>query len=795
MHRIRGKAALVAGVAVLAGAGTAFGAFQELPLGGQVNDDVAAGISPADPVNLVDPDPTNADVVAGSLVAGNPRVPWAIFQQREKAAAKPDQIFVRAFKGGAWSTQGNGTAGGLSSAAPTFTGSLNFDQAVDGEVPSIDFAGPGRAVPWATWYEDSTPGFSAKKQIFTSRFHPSTDANNPNKWEFAGQNRAGGGTPVPSLNIHTDQDAINPAIAGGSAADPTKPGPWITWQETGANAPGLAKQQIFVAKPSGANPANCNGFKLGNANLANAPVGGFCFGQVGIERLGADPTLNVDRTRDGVEPDIAFTGPSDAVPWVVWYEQNPTQTTGVNKLHDNEMVFAAKAVAPGTPPPTGTVDGGFDWTAVGNNGQGVLDNTAGNGGVCAANAQSEAACSLNANPDAEAEDVRVASGTMTAGNPTVPWVVWDEGPLNGNPDDNDVFVSRLVGAGAAARFVIANGGLPVAKGTRADITFSGNTPYISWHRGGKALYGHLVTPDSFVKDNGPAGTTVSADVRAPISSTCTADPFTTDGAACQGATQGTPFFLFTDGDVDHAKLLAQAYQTDAPVTGGADAVTQTTAQVSATVNTQGSPAGVQFEFGTTTSYGSATGVQHLSPGDDTPQAFSATLGGLPAGTTIHYRAVAFTDFGRVPGADRTLVTAAAGGTGGGGSGSGGGSGGGGGKRRAAPVHVKLKVAKTTLGHVLAAKSLRVTVRADRASTVKVTATTKVRVGKRSRTVTLGSGKVRFTKAGSKTLTIKLGSHARSVLRHLSKVKIALAASATSPAGGHGSEHLSVTIKR
>jgi hypothetical protein len=657
MDRIRGRTALIAGAAVLASAGTAFAAFQELPPGAQVNDDPAAGISPGDPVNLVDPDPTNADVVAGSLVAGKARVPWAIFQEREKAAAKPDQIFVRAFKGGAWSTQGNGTVNGFSSSTPTFSGSLNFDQSVDGEVPSIDFAGPGRAVPWATWYEDGTPGFSSTKQIFTSRFHPGPDAVNPNTWEFAGQNRATSGLPVPSLNLHPDQDAINPAIAGGSAADPTKPGPWITWQETGANAPGLGKQQIFVVKPSAPKPANCNGFKLGDAALGAPPVGGFCFGQVGIERLAGDPTLNVDRTRDGVEPDIAFTGQDDKVPWVVWYEQNNTQTAGANKLRDNEMVFAAKAVAPGSPAPTGTVDGGFNWTAVGNGAQGLLDDTAGSGGTCGANAASEAHCSLNANPDAEAEDPRIAAGTMTAGNPTVPWIVWDEGPKNSSPDDHDVFVSRLVGAGAAARFVIANGGKPIAKGTRADITFSGNTPYVSWHRGGKAVTGHFVTPDRFVKDNAPVGRTVSADVRAPISSACTADPFTGDGATCQGAAQGTPFFLFTNGGVDDAKLLSQAYQTDAPSTGAARHVTRTTAQVRATVNTQGGPAGVQFEFGPTTAYGSATTLQHLAPGDDTPRAFSAQLSGLAPGTTIHYRAVATTDFGKVVGRDRSLRTA------------------------------------------------------------------------------------------------------------------------------------------
>ena len=39
--------------------------------------------------------------------------------------------------------------------------------------------------------------------------------------------------------------------------------------------------------------------------------------------------------------------------------------------------------------------------------------------------------------------------------------------------------------------------------------------------------------------------------------------------------------------------------------------------------------------------------------------FSAQLSGLPAGTTIHYRAVASSDFGTFVGADRTFTTAPA----------------------------------------------------------------------------------------------------------------------------------------
>src|SRR6185437_2733705 len=224
----------------LATAGSA-AAFQALPPGLQVNDDVAAGINPA--LSVSGEDPTNADVVGGALVAGKPAVPWSIFRQ---LTTGHDQIFSRSFANGAWTTRGNGTVGGRSSARPTFSGSLNFDQAQDGEAPAIDFAGAGRTVPWATWYEHTT-AFAGKEQIFASRFDNNGDANQ-GKWIFSGQDRGtGSGTvQVPSLNIHTGQDAENPSVAGGSTTDPTKPGPWITWQETSAG--GAHTDQIFVEK-------------------------------------------------------------------------------------------------------------------------------------------------------------------------------------------------------------------------------------------------------------------------------------------------------------------------------------------------------------------------------------------------------------------------------------------------------------------------------------------------------------------------------------------------------------------
>ena len=189
-------------------------------------------------------------------------------------------------------------------------------------------------MPWATWYENTPGSGFGQNNIFASRFDVASG-----KWIFAGQSRGTGGVgtvPVPSLNIHTDQSAENPSVAGGSAADATKPGPWVSWQET-TSLPVNGKDQIFVSRPLGPGQPNCDGVTPAGVadSTGHVPaIGGFCFQQTGIGRVGpgsADPSLNIDPTRNGVEPDIAFTGKNaagvqDGVPWVVWYEKDNTNT-------------------------------------------------------------------------------------------------------------------------------------------------------------------------------------------------------------------------------------------------------------------------------------------------------------------------------------------------------------------------------------------------------------------------------------------------------------------------------------
>ena len=331
---------------------------------------------------------------------------------------------------------------------------------------------------------------------------------------------------MPSLNIDGSQNAADPSVAGGSTTAGGNPGPWITWEEQAGTS------QIFVVRPVGPGVSTCPaGTKPAGAG---APVGGFCWQQTGIERVSGNtkPSLNVDTTREGVEPDIAFTGSNDTVPWVVWYEQGAGGQYGVG----NERVFAAKGIS-------GSGDGGISWQAVGNGTAGqpaqILD-TGATG--CIGSLGAEDNCTLNKVATNNAEDPRVAAGTMTSGSPTVPWVVWDE-DVSGV---KQVFVSRLVGGD---HFALANQQKPISGGssdsTRPDITFSGNTPYVSWRETtgvnqSQVFVGHFVNAadPTFVLDT-PTGLNVSTagpvlDLRAPISSGCTANPTNADGASCQG---------------------------------------------------------------------------------------------------------------------------------------------------------------------------------------------------------------------------------------------------------------------
>ena len=93
-------------------------------------------------------------------------------------------------------------------------------------------------------------------------------------------------------------------------------------------------------------------------------------------------------------------------------------------------------------------------------------------------------------------------------------------------------------------------------------------------------------------------------------------------------------------------------------TGTANAVTATTATVAGAVNPGGLAADWRVEYGTTTDYGATVSGTPVTSAGFTPEEVTASLTGLAAATTYHYRVVAEHAFGTGTGADQTLTTAA-----------------------------------------------------------------------------------------------------------------------------------------
>jgi hypothetical protein len=91
-----------------------------------------------------------------------------------------------------------------------------------------------------------------------------------------------------------------------------------------------------------------------------------------------------------------------------------------------------------------------------------------------------------------------------------------------------------------------------------------------------------------------------------------------------------------------------------PVTGSG----QTSATVTGTVNPNGLATTWHFEYGKTTSYGSATGAVNAGTGT-TATGVSSTINGLTPGTSYHYRLVATNSSGTTEGADAVLTTSGA----------------------------------------------------------------------------------------------------------------------------------------
>jgi hypothetical protein len=103
-------------------------------------------------------------------------------------------------------------------------------------------------------------------------------------------------------------------------------------------------------------------------------------------------------------------------------------------------------------------------------------------------------------------------------------------------------------------------------------------------------------------------------------------------------------------------VAAQAATAPAVVTGGAANVAQQTARLTGTVDPNGDLTTFQFQYGTTSAYGSVTPEQKL--GGTAKKTVTADVGGLAPATTYHYRLIARNGKGLSKGADRSFKTKA-----------------------------------------------------------------------------------------------------------------------------------------
>jgi hypothetical protein len=106
-----------------------------------------------------------------------------------------------------------------------------------------------------------------------------------------------------------------------------------------------------------------------------------------------------------------------------------------------------------------------------------------------------------------------------------------------------------------------------------------------------------------------------------------------------------------------APVLAEAAGPPVASTGVSSEATPTSVKLAGTVNPNGLPTTVAFDYGTSTAYGSSTATQDAGTGT-TAVDVTATVTGLKAATTYHYRLSAANTAGTDAGVDRTFTTPA-----------------------------------------------------------------------------------------------------------------------------------------
>jgi streptogramin lyase len=226
---------------------------------------------------------------------------------------------------------------------------------------------------------------------------------------------------------------------------------------------------------------------------------------------------------------------------------------------------------------------------------------------------------------------------------------------------------------------------------------------------------------------------------------------------------------FTTGSGNH---IARARLDPAVTTGPASSVTTTGAHLSGTVDPFGSATSYAFEYGPSTGYGSLTTSQIL-PSAPAALSVSVNVGGLASGTRYHYRLVASSVGGTSRGADSTFTTGGAPGQIPAGPGA----------DRTGP---RMRILNRAL--VLTSSGLvRLSLRCPLAETLgcrgRVRLATVARLAAGRQPLRLGSAAFRIGGGQTRTVTIRVSSRGRTLVRnHRGAVRVAAIVTASDAVG-------------
>lgn len=279
-------------------------------------------------------------------------------------------------------------------------GALNRSLAITASSPSLDFAGSNRDVPWVAWNEAG--------QINAGWY-------NGSNWVL-----------TPILNRDPAREAGQPALAAGATVSGSEPLPWVAWGEFTSDF-----VQIAVSRA-----------------VADAGAqGGFRWQAVG------DP-FSFAAARDATNPDLAFAGAGNTIPWVVWQEAGAGAPS---------RIFARRFVSNA-------------WQTVGRQ-----EN-------CGA---TEAACALNLDPQRNAQAPRLAAGRLANETTATPWIVFAEETASGVTSirvmrldigtEDDPGDDRFIPVGGSINSqCLGSANLVSQGGAYPDIYFVGNALHVAW---------------------------------------------------------------------------------------------------------------------------------------------------------------------------------------------------------------------------------------------------------------------------------------------------------------------------